>query len=1396
MRAAKLRIFLLLKYLPIALGAAIVVGIQPSAGDAGSSSSGSGDDYNSLVKPLVKQYCLGCHSTELKKGHLDLERFSSIKEVRKDVKSWQAVMEMLEAGQMPPKKEPKPTDQERQRLVRWVRGFLDAEAVARAGDPGDVPLRRLSNSEYDCTIRDLTGVDLHPTRQFPADGAAGEGFTNAAEALTDVSPALLNKYLTAAKDIADHAVLLPDGLRFSPAKTRRDWTDECLASIRKFYAQYTSDGRLPFQPYLLAMIRYRDDLTSGKITPAAVAEKEKLNAKYLQTLWQTLSNKETSFPLDRIRTHWQKATEKDLPALVAEISSWQAQLWKMVPVGSYRDNNTVRLVPNDPTTVESKPIKFALKPPPGQGDVVLYLAVHQLPSGGNDTNAVWFRPRLEGVNNPALLLKDYAQFGPKLEVHFPTFFADAGKYLAAAAQLAQDSKLTAEEVARQQKIDLALLKRWVDVLALETEKGRGEAPKEPKMLPAAAVELLDEKAPKNDQKPAINGWRKKGTDLPAVITNSSDQTENVPGKMPPHSVCVHPTPTEYVAVAWKSPLEGEVTVAARVVHAHPSCGNGVVWWVEYRHDDQAGILGEGALDLGGEAKFPARKLKVGKGDRVLLVIDPRDANHFCDLTQINLTITETDKPNRTWDLAADVADSVLEANPHTDKHGIRDTWSFVRGPARKPGQAPAQGPRIPAESLLGQWRVAIVDPARHEDAARLADKVQSLLTGTRPAQEKSLDRIVYDMLVSVDSPLIAGLDLSQLKNVRPKDIQYGLPKERFGKHPLDKPADDASIVVPVNTILEVRLPAALFRDREFVVDGKLDAGSSDRAVQFQVLTSAPGPDVPWDGKSELVAPPGSDAQKKLLQGFADFRTCFPTFICYPRIIPEDEVVCLKLYHREDQHLVRLFLDDEQTKRLNRLWEEHRFITQWAVTEHKNLPLFIGFVTQDQPKELVTFYEGMREPFRKRAEEFEKEVEAAGPKQLDALLTLTARAWRRPLTDKEHTELLDLYQTLRKKGMVHDEAYRGVLARVLVSPNFLFRVELAPQGKEPQNVSDRELATRLSYFLWSSLPDDELTRLAAAGQLQDPKVLEQQARRMLKDARLRSLAIEFGTQWIHVRGFDELKEKNEKLFPTFDETLRKAIYEESILFFQDLFQSDRVVTQILDADYVFVNDVLAKHYGIPGITGSEWKRVEGARKYGRGGILGLASVLTKESGASRTSPVLRGNWVVETLLGEKLPRPPKDVPRLPEEEQGNDGLSVRQLVERHTKVESCAVCHQRIDPFGFAFEKYDAIGRFREKDLNGTSLDAHARLKDGTEFDGIDGLRDYLLIKKRDVIVRLFCKKLLGYALGRSVTLSDQSFIDNMVAELKKNNGKVSAAVLAIVRSPQFRMIRGRDFADE
>ena len=363
---------------------------------------------------------------------------------------------MLEAGEMPPKEKPQPTAAEKKQLIEWVRGFLDSEARARSGDPGFVPMRRLSNAEYNYTIRDLTGIDLQPTREFPADGAAGEGFTNAAEALTDISPALLTKYLNAAKEIADHAVLLPDGFRFLPTKTRRDWTDESLAKLRKFYAPYGVEGRLSFQPYLLATVRHRAALTSKATTFDEVAAKERLNAKYLRVLWETLSDTAPSQPLEQIRTRWREATERDVPALAAEIAAWQAALWKVVAIGSYRYGDAPRQMPSDPAATTVQSLRFGAKPAPGQSDVVVYLTARAVTSDTKGGLVVWQRPRLEGAGQPPLLLRDYAAFGPAYEIDYPSVFASMRHYLEAAVEVANDRNLSVDDAARKWSLDSAL----------------------------------------------------------------------------------------------------------------------------------------------------------------------------------------------------------------------------------------------------------------------------------------------------------------------------------------------------------------------------------------------------------------------------------------------------------------------------------------------------------------------------------------------------------------------------------------------------------------------------------------------------------------------------------------------------------------------------------------------------------------------------------------------------------------------------------------------------------------------------------------------------------------------------------------------------------------------------
>ncbi len=1345
------------------------------------------------IRPLIAKYCLGCHSTKEQEGELDLERFTTPAAAREDIKPWQAMIHQLETFEMPPKEKPQPAADQRAMLIGWARRLVDDEARARAGDPGRVPLRRLSNTEYNNTVRDLTGVDLQPARDFPADGAAGEGFTNAAEALA-MSPAMMAKYMSAAKEIAAHAVLLPDGFRFSPTKTRRDWTNESLARLREFYWQFTRDGSVPLGPYMSALVRYRDDLRAGKVKLDTVAAGEKLSPKYLDILWQALTSAEKSYPLDRIRARWQTATDADVGAIVAEVAAWRDPLWNFVPIGSYRYGNTVRAVPKDPTVTETQTIKFDLKPAPGQSDVVLYLVARQLGDAAGEGHVVWQRPRFEGNNLPTLALRDYDQFGPQFEIDYAALFAHTADYLAAAVEAANNPALAVQDLAAKHGLDQAWLQRWMAVADVKPLSKETQPAVEPgRVVPAVGWQLLDEKTPANAQRPAINGWKPKGADLPILITNSSDKIENVPGRVSPHAVTMHPTPTEFVAAVWKSPLIGQVRVTAKVAHAHPACGNGVAWWLEKKSPARSAILAEGAVDLGKAADVAPQTLDVAMGDFIFLAIDARDGNHFCDLTEISLTVTELGKQNgRVWDLATDVANNVLDGNPHADRLGNKDVWNFVKGPAaeRRTNSASA----IETNSLLARWRAAAADASRTADAAKLAKQLQSLLTGPRPADEKHPDRALYDNLVSVGGPLLSGIDVARLAKA-PTETRFGLPKAQFGKHPLGRPADEESLVVPIGKVVEVRLPAEIFRDRQFVVDGKLDADSKDRLVQFKILTAPPNPDTAWDTAAPVVAVPDGPGHKQFLAGLAEFRRLFPPFICYPHVIPVDEVVCLKTFHREDEPLIRLFLDEEQTRYIDRLWEEHRFITKFPVVENDYLPLFIGFVTQDQPKQLLDYFESQRPVFRERAEAFERDFEAAAPRQLEQLLDFAARAYRRPLSDTEAADLRALYQSLREKEVTHDNAFRSVLARVLISPSFLLHLEKSPPGNLARPVDEWELASRLSYFLWASIPDDELRRLAAAGRLHETEVLAEQTKRMLKDDRVRALAIEFGTQWIHVRGFDEMKEKNEKLFPTFDDALRKAIYEESILFFQDLFQNGRSVIRILDADYTFLNEMLAKHYGIPDVSGAEWRRVDGVKKHGRGGILGLASVQTKQAGASRTSPVLRGNWVVETLLGEKLPRPPPNVPQLPEEETGNGGLTMRQVVEKHVSVPQCAACHQRIDPFGFALENYDPIGRLREKDLGGLPLDSHVTLRDGTEFDGIEGLRDYLLTQKRNTFVRLFYQRLLGYALARSVTLSDQPLIDRMMAETE-NDGGVANAVQAIVQSQQFRMIRGGGGNDE
>ncbi len=888
-------------------------------------------DYKSTIQPLLQKYCFDCHAGDVTEAEIDLAAFGTMDQIRKDAKTWVKVRQMLDSGQMPPKNAARPTDEEYVHLKTWVRAFLTAEAKANAGDPGPVVLRRLSNAEYNYTLRDLTGVQtLDPTREFPVDGAAGEGFTNTGSG-QGMSPALLQKYLDAAKEVAAHAVLLPDDVRFSPFTTPRDQTDELLAKIQGFYRQFTEDGEgmpinlqgiqfntnqgglLPLKSYLLATIAEREALLAGQKTIEQVAKERSLNAKYLGHLWNQLTadkSDPSSFLLNSFRTKWQKATPEDVPALYQEIAEAQKILWKFNTVG------------------------------------------------------------------------------------------------------------------------------------------------------------------------------------------------------------------------------------------------------------------------------------------------------------------------------------------HIGRQGSPKSWMEAVSPIMK---EPEQQNPMPAA-----------------------------------ADENSLAALVLGH----------------------KDDQN--------------------------------------RDK---VEAALD----------------------------------------------EFRNLFPPALCYARIVPVDEVVTLTLFYREDDHLKRLMLDEKQSAELDRLWEELFYISQEPLKTVVAFEQISEFATQDRP-DLVDAFAPMRKPIQDRAEAFRERLVKAEPAQVESVLQFADRAWRRPLHEAEQQKLREFYQSLRRQEIPHEEALRLLLARVLTAPAFLYKLEQPALGTKAAPVSQLELASRLSYFLWSSAPDEELRRAGEAGVLSDEKVLLAQTKRMLKDAKSRRLAVEFACQWLHVRDFDQNDDKNETLYPEFA-NLKDDMHEETVRFFADMIQNDGQILDILNADHTFLNEALAKHYGISGITGDDWQRVENIKAKSRGGVLGMATVLASQSGASRTSPILRGNWVYETLLGERLPRPPANVPVLPDDVP--QGLTERQLIERHSSDPACAKCHVQIDPYGFSLEQFDAIGRQRLQ-----KMDTKTTLPNGQTIEGLNGLRDYLLQERQDDVVRQFCRKLLGFALGRELQLSDEPLLSELEAKLKANGFRFYAAVETIVLSPQFQTIRGREMKDE
>ena len=406
---------------------------------------------------------------------------------------------------------------------------------------------------------------------------------------------------------------------------------------------------------------------------------------------------------------------------------------------------------------------------------------------------------------------------------------------------------------------------------------------------------------------------------------------------------------------------------------------------------------------------------------------------------------------------------------------------------------------------------------------------------------------------------------------------------------------------------------------------------------------------------------------------------------------------------------------------------------------------------------------------------------------EILSTLARRAFRRPVADEDVDRLLVFYERGRDGGSF-DTGIEMALRRLLVSPEFLFRVERDPDGVAPgenYRVSDLELASRLSFFLWNSIPDDALLDLAEQGDLSEPATFDAQVERMLADPKSDALTSSFAGQWLMLRNAAAVQ-PDEDLFPDFGEGLRQGFRRETEMLFDSVLRENRSTLDLLAADYTFVNERLARHYGIPGIRGSRFRRVQ-LDQEARGGLLGHGSILTVTSYGNRTSPVNRGKWVLENILGTPPPPPPPDVPEL-ETGEGGEVLSMREAMEAHRANPVCASCHQLMDPVGLSLENFDAIGRWRDRSETRLAIDATGELPDGTEYEGPAGLKAALL-RHPDRFVTTVTEKLLTYALGRGVEYYDAPTVRAIVREAAADDYRLSTLIKGVVRSTPFQMRR-------
>jgi len=512
------------------------------------------------------------------------------------------------------------------------------------------------------------------------------------------------------------------------------------------------------------------------------------------------------------------------------------------------------------------------------------------------------------------------------------------------------------------------------------------------------------------------------------------------------------------------------------------------------------------------------------------------------------------------------------------------------------------------------------------------------------------------------------------------------------------------------------------------------------------------------------------------------------------------------YHRYDAFLVEHILDPETILDLEIAWNDlydsfgyHQENLNLLTLHFEPDATEISDMASLSDDQIATMSEALRRwvsPLKRHYNEIKEVMSRRYEAHVEQCLQFAARAWRRELTEEESNSLRAFYQSVRSElELSHKDAIRAMIGRVLTSPSFLYRLE-APSSKLT-TVSSPELATRLSYFLWSSLPDPALLQDASAGRLQDEKILRGHLKRMLKDAKVARFAEEFFGQWFGYYQFPQFNGVDEKYFTYWNSELRRLLYQEANLFFTHLVQNDATMDQVLLANDGFLNHRLAGYYGIPWSDSTEedgFIRVSHLQEHQRGGLLGLGVVHAITSAPLRTSIVKRGDWVLRRVLGTPVPPPPANAGSITTEGESAKAKSMRELLMAHQKEAACVSCHARMDPLGFAMEIYDVTGKVRSEYENGLPVEDFGELRDGTVVKGFDGIRSYLE-DHIHLFHRTFCTKLIGYALGRKEQLSDRKLIDAMMESLA-NGEPVSKQIEWIVLSPQFRQKRGFEQDDK